>query len=506
MRFAASIKRTAMHTGQYGRHRFMEMLPGLTVWGTFVLAIAASIFAPTLAVIFIIVYDLFWLFRVLYFLVHVFVAYGKYRTTLSIDWYARLQQLADWERVHHLVLLPTYKEDVSIIRESLRAIAENPYRLDRFIVVVGGEEGDKENFLRYAAELEKEFSGVFKQLMFTVHPKGLPGEIPGKGSNMHYMAGEVRKYIDAQGIPYEDVVVSAFDIDTVAHRQYFARLAYLYCTVPNPTRSSYQPVTLFSNNIWTATAPVRVAMFGTTFWLLSELARPERLWTFSSHSMPWQMLVDVGYWEPDMVSEDSRIFLQGLIRYDGDYRVTPMFLPVSMDTVTGSTYFESLKALYKQQRRWAWGIEHLPYMYEQFRKHPNMPTWKKAKYVFNQIEGMYTWATAPILIFVLGYLPFWVVGNADNALVANSPFTLEWIMRIATIGVLVNGVMSLSILPPRPAHMGRWNWLVMVSQWALLPVTTILFSAFPAIDAQTRMMFGKYLGFDVTKKDAGSRT
>ncbi len=486
--------------GQYGRHRVLESIPGLLVWATFALAILTSFFAPTLAIIFIIIFDLYWLLRVLYFIIHLLASYGEYRRTLAINWYAELAKLPNWERLYHVVMLPTYKEDLSILREALHAVQNTPYRQDRFIVVLGGEEGDAVNFAAYQQVLETEFAGAFADLIFTVHPKNLPGEIQGKGSNLHYMGGVVKELIDAKQIPYDDIIVSAFDIDTVVHEQYFCRLAYLFLTVPNPTRSSYQPVTLFSNNIWTATAPVRISAFGTTFWLLSELVRPERLWTFSSHSMPWRMLVDVGFWEPDIVSEDSRIFLQGLLHYDGDYRVTPVYLPVSMDTVTGKTYWQSLVALYKQQRRWAWGVEHFAYMITQFRQHPKISRAIKFKYLFNQMEGMYTWATAPILIFILGYLPFWVVGNNQNALIANSPFTLEWIMRIATVGVFVTGAMSLVILPRRKTKGTPWNWLVMIAQWALLPVTSILFSAFPAIDAQTRFIFGKYLGFNVTTK------
>lgn len=486
--------------GQYGKHRFWEMVPGLLSWGTVVLALLAAFYAPMAAIIFIIVFDLYWTLRVLYFVIHVIAAYRSLRRVGKVDWQGEIQKVDGWERVHHAIFLPTYKEGLDILRDTLQHLKDAHYPKEKFLVVLGGEEGDAENFRKYQAILEEEFKDVFGLLMFTVHPRGLEGEIPGKGSNLKWIAGKFREAIDARGIPYEDIVVSAFDVDTVAHPQYFARLTYLFCTVADPLRSSYQPLTLFSNNIWYANAPVRVAAFGTVFWLLGELVRPERMWTFSSHSMPWRMLVDVGYHEADLVSEDSRIFLQGLLHYDGNYRVTPMFLPVHMDAVSGATYKESLAALYKQQRRWAWGVEHLPYMMEKFKEHPKMPRMTKFKYFFNHVEGMYTWSTAPLLIFILGYLPFLVSSNNPAAIITNSPFTLEWMMRIANVGVFVTATLALLLLPKRPEGVSKWNWLIMATQWILLPVTFVLFGSFPALDAQTRFMLGKYLGFNVTKK------
>jgi len=78
--------------------------------------------------------------------------------------------------------------------------------------------------------------------------------------------------------------------------------------------------------------------------------------------MPFKALVDVGFWQRDVVSEDSRIFLQCFLKYDGDYRVVPLYVPVSMDAVMAPTWIGSLVNLYKQQRRWAWGVEHFPYL------------------------------------------------------------------------------------------------------------------------------------------------
>lgn len=485
---------------QYGQHRFLEIIPGSLIWLTLVFAIIFSFIWPVGTIIFVIVFDLYWLFRVVYFVVYLFFSWRRYKHDVAIDWFAEVQKIPDWHRLYHVVFLPTYKEDFEILRASLQSLADVRYPKDRLIVVLGGEARDHVHFEKSAKRLEREFSSVFFRLIVTEHPIGLPDEIPGKGSNLNWMGHQLKPIIDDLKIPHEDVVASAFDVDTIAHPNYFARLSQLYLTVPNPTRSSYQPVTTFSNNIWTATAPVRVASFGTTFWMLTELSRAERMWTFSSHSMPWKMLLDVDFWEKNMVSEDSRIFLQGLLYYHGDYRVTPMFLPVSMDAVTGKNYLDSLKALYKQQRRWAWGVEHFPYMVPLMIADKKMPLRIKIKYIFNHVEGMYTWATAPILIFILGYLPLFVSKEASSVLVAVTPFTLEWIMRFAMVGVLMSGILSMTILPDRPVKAKKGTWIIMILQWGLLPFTFVLFGALPAIEAQTRLMLGKYLGFDVTKK------
>ena len=73
-------------------------------------------------------------------------------------------------------------------------------------------------------------------------------------------------------------------------------------------------------------------------------------------------------------------------------------------------------------------------------------------------------------------------------------------MRFAMVGVLISAVLALTLLPRRPDRVGKYTWLIMIFQWILLPVTFIVFGSFPAIEAQTRLMIGNYLGFHVTKK------
>jgi len=489
-------------TYHYGKMRVWEMVPGLLIWGTFGLAIFLSFFAPLWAIVLIILFDVLWLYRVVYYVIHILAAWIEVRRTTRVDWASRLSSLPKAASIRHLIFLPTYKEGVEILRTTLQSLAENNYPSKQCFIVLAGEERDRVHFEENVRLLEKEFAGVFGAIFSTIHPKDLQGEIPGKGSNLHWSGSQIAKELSLRfpDLHDEDVIVTAFDVDTIAHPQYFSYLTYLYCTIPNPTHSSYQPITLLANNIWHAPAPVRIAAFGTTFWLMSELVRPERLWTFSSHSMPWTMLKDVGFWQKDIVSEDSRIFMQAFVHYHGEYRVTPLFLPVSMDTVVGDNYWQALKALYIQQRRWAWGVEHLPYIVEAFQKDHTISLRKRVKYLFNHIEGMYTWATAPLLIFLLGWLPLQTAEGQTAALVQAAPYTLEMLMQGAMVGLFVSALLSLVLLPRRPQQTHWTHWPFMLLQWALLPVTFILFGAFPAIDAQTRFMLGKYLGFQVTHK------
>jgi cellulose synthase/poly-beta-1,6-N-acetylglucosamine synthase-like glycosyltransferase len=487
---------------EHSKKRFYEIVPAALVWTTFAAALALAAFAPLWAIYFIIVYDVYWLTRVVYFVLYLLVAWRRHRKAMRTDWLALAKAQPRFEKIRHLIVLPTVKEGMEILRTTFNGLCNAAYPTDTFIVVLAGEEKYKDEFLAKADLIRQEFGHRFAEFLVTVHPAGLPGEIPGKGSNIAWAGRRAQELVDRLGIPYEDVVVSTFDIDTAAHPQYFACLAWNYLTNPRPLRTSYQPMVLYNNNIWDAPALVRIAAFGTTFWLMSELARPQRLSTFSSHSMSFRALVDVGFWERDIVTEDSRIFLQCLLHYNGEYSVTPMYIPVSMDAVQSATYAQSLRALYKQQRRWAWGIEHFPYLMQRFEKLPRFPLRKKLYYIWNLLEGMFTWATAPVLIFILGRLPLWFVPDylRDIAIYQNAPRTLEFLMQLAMLGVLACGTVSLLLLPARPAHHRGHAWLVMVLQWLLSPLTFTLFGALPAIDAQTHLMLGRYLGYNVTEK------
>jgi hypothetical protein len=346
-------------------------------------------------------------------------------------------------------------------------------------------------------------------MFVTHHPKDIPGELAGKGSNETWAAKRVKEeIIDPLNLPYEKIITSVFDVDTNVWNQYFALLTLKYITHPNPLRASFQPIPLFTNNIWEAPALARVVSFSSTFWLTMQQERPERQVTFSSHSMSFKTLVDVGFWQTNIVSEDSRIFWQCFNFFDGDYEVISLFAPVHMDAAVDKTFWSSMKALYKQQRRWAWGTENMVYVLFAFLKNKNLSLSKKLSHGFNLIEGYYSWATNAIIIFLMGWLPVFLGGQDFNVTILsyNLPRITRVIMTLAMIGLISSAVISMNLLPPRPPKYGKKKYIWMLLQWILVPFTTIIFGSIPALEAQTRLMLGKYMGFWVTPKSRESQS
>lgn len=487
----------------YQRYRLYEILPGLSIWMTFILSIALSFIRPLWMIYFILIFDIYWVLRVAYFSFYLFLSWRRFRRAAKINWFERLKKdFPDWERRKNVVLLPLYNEDFEVVQATLDNFRASTYPSDRLYVVISGEGRNLFHWNGLQEKILAQYRGVFADLIFYTHPDNLPDEIPGKGSNIHYMEWQFKKYADERQWDYSDIIVSVFDIDTIVHKEYFAHLTCVYFLHPRPDHSSFQPLTLYNNNLWESPAVLRIMALGTSFWVLFSLARLDNLVTFSSHSMSFQAIIKCGGHSKNIVSEDSRIFYQCWLANDGDYEVTPLYIPVSMDTVRDDKWWKSLKNLYFQQRRWGWGAEHIPYLLWQFKENKKIKWTKKLAVLFHEWEGKWSWAVVAILITVVGRLPLWVAGNEvrQSALFFNAPNILEILMQLAMMGLLVSAIMNMLILPRRPGKYPAYKYLFMLLQWILLPVSLVLFSAIPCIDAVTHLMLGKYLGFNVSVK------
>ncbi|MDP3901215.1 MAG: glycosyltransferase family 2 protein [bacterium] len=483
--------------------RALEMLPGVLSWGTLVLAVLGSWLVPAATAMFIMAFVLYWFLRTVYFSFHLWLGYRKMRQSEKRDWFSELQNIPGWRELYHLVVIPTYKEPVDVVRECVRSLAESEYPNDRIIVVLGvegreGEEGEKKG--RMIAE---EFGDSFFRFQLTVHPDGIAGEIAGKGANEAWATKAVqRDIIDPLSLPYDKVVVSSLDADSVVYEKYFACLSWYYLSSENPTRISFQPVPLFFNNIWSVPPLSRIFSFSATFWHTMNQERPEKLITFSSHAMSFQALAEVGHRQVNVVSDDSRIFWQCFLQYDGEYRVQPIWYPISMDANAAPSFLQTLKNMYLQQRRWAYGAGEIPYFLFGFIKNNKIPFSKKFWLSAELLEGHWSWATSSIIIFALGWLPLVLGGHAfsESLLSYNLPRFTSRVLTFSMVGLISYVVLSINLLPPRHPGYGKFGLLLFILQWITFPFLMIFFTALPALDAQTRLMLGKYMGFWVTPK------
>lgn len=494
-------------------YRVLEIMPGFLAWLTLVLIIVLSFLTPVLVAVFIILFDVYWLIKTIYLSLHLRVSYNKLKENIKINWLHLLDELPaidyslpaikSWQDVYHLIFLPLYKEDLTLVSATLEGLLKSNYPKEKMIIVLCWEERGGETTEMVVRESEKIYGQKFYRFISVMHPVNLTNEMPGKGSNTAYAAQVVKdQLIDRLSISYEKILVSNLDIDTVVFPEYFGILTHTFLTTENPLRASYQPVPLYVNNIWEAPSFARVVAFSATFWHTIKQEKHETATTFSSHSMSWQALVDVGFWQKNMVSEDSRIFWQCFLRYDGDYRVVPLYYPVSMDANVAHTTWQTFKNVYKQQRRWGYGVENIPYFLFGFLENKKIPKFKKWKYGFMIIEGFHSWATNALIIFLLGWLPVIVGGPEFNKTVLslNLPYITRFIMTIAMIGLISTATLSIILLPPRPLKFGKFKYFWMVVQWLLFPVTTIGLGLLPGLEAQTRLMLGRYMGFWVTPK------
>lgn len=483
-------------------YRVFEILPGLASWSTLIGVVLLSIYAPFIAAYFIIAFALFWVLKTGFLSYHLRYNWKRLQHHMKLDWGELIKDFS-YQHIHHVIILPFYTEPQSVIEATLESLVRTKYDKSKLIVVLASEGRAGTYAADICTAMKEKYAGVFGTFITTVHPANVPGEMAGKGSNAAYAAEVVRtEVLDVQMLSYREVLVSIFDIDTVLYPDYFNCLMWHFMAAKRPLKSSFQPVPIFNNNMWEAPALARVVAMSSTFWEMVQQERPERMATFSSHSVSFQALYEVGYWQSNMVSEDSRIYWNLLIANNGQYDVIPLSYPVSMDANAAPTLWRTIIQIYKQHRRWTYGVENFCYILYHFGHNHAIPKRTRVKIALQQAEGYWSLVTNPIMLFILGWTPIFF-GSPEfhqTVLSYNLPIVVRDLLSLAMFGLVISSIISLSLIPPRPASASRLRYVVMALQWILVPVTMIIFSAIPGLDAQTRLMFGRYMGFWVTPK------
>lgn len=539
-----TYSRQGLKPAQEVLQRFFEILPASTSWLLIVGLFVVALWQPVVSSMIVIVFMLSWIFRLFYYWIFLMLSYARLKYEQNTDWLARIRGLDRFgeyykeiknrkkpnglgallsdlslrhgldrirehkvplphsEDVHHLVIIPVAKESPEVLLGNIRGLMRNTALLKQMIVVIALEQRADASVKAGARALADRYREKFLEFQIIEHPEGLPGEARVKGANTSFAAKTAAEFLKRKDIPYENVVVSCFDADTIVGADYFACLTYCFMICPDRHRASFQPIPVFHNNIWEVPGFARVIETGSSFFQLVETTNPEKLVTFSSHSMSFRALVDVGYWPVDMISDDSGIFWKAYLYFDGHYQVVPLPVTLSMDVVDAGSWWKTVVSLYKQKRRWAWGVENFPLVMRGFLKNKKISLYDKVRHAFKMFEGHVTWAALPLLLTFVGWIPAFLAGRefAGTVLYYNASRVTQAIFGLSSMAVLGTVILSVWLLPPsRKRYSLIWK-LVHALEWFLVPFILVFLSALPALDAQTRLMLGNRMEFWVSDK------
>jgi hypothetical protein len=544
-----------------GEHRWLqralEMVPGIVSWAIIIGPVWLSFSYPWLVAYFVLSFDFYWLCRALWFAGAVIVAFGRIRRVLRADWGARLAALDDlegrreellrllgtqgrpagalgfaaataptdragrraleeelaaleaaravdplpeWRDYVHLALIPTYTESLDKLRETVRALADAEWPRERKICAIITRETDADG-RRNVAALREEFGEAFAQFIHILDPLE-PGIVVGKSSAMAWGGRYLyRLLVRGQGMDPRRVLVTDLDADYRVHPQYFTYLTWVHVTDPNRETQLYQPIPYFHNNLWEVPALQRLFAAVLTQLQMWRSVLPEKLQSFGSYTTTLHLVHDVGYWATDAIPEDSRFYWKSYFRYGDSFRAVPLFMPIYGDAVRARTYWRSMAGQYLQARRWAWGVTDIPYVVQNAIRHTEIPLWSRIWRLLNLFGEHINWAIAPFVVTFGAAVPLLInPAFGQTTLGQNLPVYASTMLTIALAALVVLIVVEHRIVPPRPAGWGPLRRLLSYVQWLGLPLVGIFFSNLPALDAQTRLLTGRYLEYRVTEK------
>jgi hypothetical protein len=409
------------------------------------------------------------------------------------------EPLPDPRELWHVALIPTYTEPYEKLYETVRALAESDYPRDLRMVAIITRESDTQG-RENVARLQAEFGDRFLHFFHILDPLE-PGVVIGKSSAMAYGGRWLYRKLVELGFDPKKVIVTDLDSDYRVHPQYFGYLTYAFITNEDRYHRLYQPLPMFHNNLWECPVIVRLVAVTTSQLQMWRHLTPERLISFSSYSVSLQTVHEVDYWATDAIPEDSRFYWKSYFRFSGRFQSVPLFMPIYGDAVRARSYPRSLAQQYLQIRRWAWGVTDIPYFIDNAIRHREIPLRDRASRLISLWVDHINWALAPFVLIFGSNVPLFLNETfRPTPLGQQLPVYVSTMLTVALLSLVVLIFIEGELAPPRPRNWGVWRTLASRLQWFILPFGCIAFTNMPALDAQTRLMTGRYLEYKVTEK------
>lgn len=480
--------------------RFLEVIPPLIAvflisvpfWGSFVFPVFLSYF--------IIFFDIYWLYKSLNLAICSFFAARMIKQAEKTDWMVLAVPQENFEKVHHIAVIPTYKESITKLMETIDSIQGQTFPTHQLHIMLAFEKREEEAQEK-ASTLLSHYKNVFGEMYATFHPD-VPNEVKGKSSNQAYAAKEAYKIlVEEKKMDISFMTISSVDADSIFDEQYFACLTYKFLTHKERTLAFFQSANVYYNNFWKVPASTRVISFFGSLSRASLLVQPLRLIPNSTYTLSFKLLSDIGYWDTDVIPEDYRTFFKAFFAKKGRVTVDPIFLKTSMDCPQSLTYFGSLMNKYQQERRWSWGISDDAIFIKWWLTVKDVPFLKKTYLVSNVILDHIMWPVNWFLITIAANLVVFLNPVfSRTSLGYTLPHLSGFILTICLFALFMMIYVDFDLRSNKFASPPKMKQFIFPLEFMLMPIAGFFLSTIPALMSHVQLIRGKRLEYKVTEK------
>ncbi|MCD4685322.1 MAG: glycosyltransferase family 2 protein [Anaerolineae bacterium] len=487
--------------------RLRDALPGGLAWLALIAIIAGAMHTPLLVLAGVALLACYTAIRFGFAAVAVQHGLWQIRQWEHIDWHAEYTQRQDQhslplDAVQHLVIIPSYGENITLLRRTLDALAAQDHALTQITVVLAMEAAESDAQIK-GAQLRNAYADRFAHVWVTLHPPNLPGERQCKSANLAWALREARRrLIDEKGYDPAHVLVTAMDADTLWHPQYFASLTVLFATDPKRYHTYWQAPIRYHANVWQTHPLLRILHAYASAWELAYLAAPWwRALPMSSYALSLRLLDETGAWDGAVIADEWHMFIKSYFARSGEQRLQQVYLPFHTQATGTGTLRDALRERYRQTFRHAWGAKEIGYTLAQMAQHPHIPRTRTWGLLLRVAHDNLLAGAGWIVLFLGAQLPLLFHPDTVRQHLTSAPVLL-FQASILVISVLTIWCWWLDrrLRPPRPHTHTRRDTVLELLSVPLLAVLTVIGVALPVLHAQTRMMLGKDIVFRVTPK------
>ncbi len=137
-----------------------------------------------------------------------------------------------FDRIEHVILIPSYKDELNTLRETLDILASHTRAKANYRICLAMEKRET-GAERKALCLVDEYRGAFLEIISSLHPVGLEGEIPGKSSNVNWAS----RFMAKRCADHAHQIITVIDSDTALAQDYFDCVTTCYCLAPAEDRA-----------------------------------------------------------------------------------------------------------------------------------------------------------------------------------------------------------------------------------------------------------------------------